>query len=321
MSIVDSVLNVINYQVPINVAPLYSKTYAGSNTVPFWLLVAAFAILFSIVWLASSYINLFKEEKNKGPRSIFAIAVSFIALFGTPLAIWLMKVIYTFTTLSIIALLILGVYIIWTLTKSGWAESAKTNADSSKIIADASSKNALTKKQNYDTKAYKEKTMKASSEGVHYQIREIKKTKTNMQRILRSLQDVKRKNTYPVGKNTISRLTGDMSKVRTDLGKIIPFISENDRLLSTMSSSDYEVTAPSNLTGLTVGGKSIIDNLKKETGDLGSTISSMAESLQKNGIPDAEANNRLISWAEVAINIANRMERDIVLEKQMIERM
>jgi hypothetical protein len=138
MSVMEVFWNIFSYPVSINVAPAYSKAYAANHTVPFWLVVATFAVLFSIVWLASAYIVLFKDPKNKGPRSMFAIAISFIALFGTPLAIWLMWVVYTFTTLSIIALIVLGTYIIWTLTKSVWAENAKTNSESSKTLADAS---------------------------------------------------------------------------------------------------------------------------------------------------------------------------------------
>ena len=194
-NVFNAIWNVFNYPVSINVAPAYSKAYAANHTVPFWLLVAAFMVLFSIVWIASANIKIFKDPKNKGPRAAFAIAIAFISLFGTPLAIWIMKVVYTFTLLSVIAILILGVYIIWTLTKSGWAESAKTNAESSKTLADAKEQNAATDRQNEKTKDFKEKTKLASRNNIRQQLGQIRLFKSDLEHLLSRFQRIKNRNT------------------------------------------------------------------------------------------------------------------------------
>lgn len=321
MGVLDVIWSVFSYPVTINVAPLYSKTYASNNTVPFWLLIASFMVLFSVVWLASAYINLFKDPKNKNPRMMFVIAISFIALFGTPLAIWLMKLVYTFTTLSIIALLILGIYIIWTLSKSTWAESAKTNAESSAKLADSSRKNAETDLKNKQTKEFKEKTNLAAIKGIRSQISNINRLKEDLKHILSDFYRIKKRGMYPVGKNVLSRLAGETVRINDNMGKIISFNTENDRIMSLMSTRSYDELNTSNLNVVnpTSGTASLRANVESQTKDLGHSVSAIKDTVQK-GISNENEINNLINWTESAINIATRMERDIVLEKQMIEK-
>jgi hypothetical protein len=328
-NILDSIFGVINYPVAINVAPMYSKAYAANNTVPFWLLVASFAILFSVVWIASSYINIFKDKKNKGPRAMFAIAVSFISLFGTPLAIWIMKVVYTFTLLTIIAVLILGTYIIWTLTRSGWAESAKTNAESTKTLADAKTKNAESERQNAQTKEYREKTKLAARNGLKSQLSEIRRIKSGLKNLISDFYNVKKKKHYPVNNNTMMRFAKQVSSLNTyfeNLGKLISFTVPNDRIMSLMSNVSYDTTNTTGLSrinpiaGTQTGTASLAADVETQTNDFGHSLSAIKDTIQ-NGITNELTINNLINWTESAVNIATRMERDIVLEKQMIEKL
>jgi hypothetical protein len=321
MSVIDVLQNILNYPVTINAAPMYSKTYAANNTVPFWLLVATFCILFAVVWIASSYITLFKDAKNKGARSMFAIAVSFIALFGTPLAIWILKVVYTFTLLSIIAVLILGAYIIWTLTKSGWAESAKTNAESGQTLADAKKKNGEIARQNDQTNAYNKATKFAAARGIHAQLSEIKVLKQKLKRLLSDFYRIKKKNHFPVNTNDLNRLARDVSIVKTDYGKVESFKTNNDRIMSVMSNRDYDTTNDTGLPRRTppANTASLRAEIESQTADLGHSISAISDAVQ-TGIPTVVVMNNVINWTESAINITNRMERDIVLEKQYIEK-
>lgn len=314
-----SIGKILTYPVPINLAKVYGPAYKASNTVPFWILLASFTIAFAIIWLSTNYVKILKDQR--GPRMAIAIAVSAIAILATPLAFWIMKLIDTFTLLSVIAILILGIYTIWTMTHDQWARNAKINADASSSLAATGQQNAETQRQKAQTREYKNKTAKAASEGLHHQLNEIRKLKPISERVMRNLQRIRTRNAYPVNKNSISMLLRDVSTLRTDIGKFITFATENDRLLSTMSDAHYDYTAgtASGITGLNAG-KAKINDINKETDDLGSTIAAMAETLQNNGIPDKDANNHLLSWAEVVINILNRMERDIVLEEQMIEK-
>ena len=99
------------------------------------------------------------------------------------------------------------------------------------------------------------------------------------------------------------------------------FASNNDRIMSVMSKADYKEVTPANLTGrdATTGAAEINAGTDKQTSDLGHSISAIADIISK-GIQNADDMNHAISWTESSINITNRMERDIVLEQQMIEK-
>jgi hypothetical protein len=72
--------------------------------------------------------------------------------------------------------------------------------------------------------------------------------------------------------------------------------------------------------------KTILDaehNLATETNDLGRVLSEVANMIKTQGITTAPPPGnvvKLVSLTENAVNIASRMERDIVIEEQMIEK-
>ncbi len=159
--ILKTVIDIINFQIPIVGATMYGYTLANS-TVPLWLLAAMFGIVYSIIWLASGFVKLFTDNANRTPRIIFTIAVTLIIIFATPVILKILVLVRLFTALSVLAIMVLGVFIIWVLFKSGWASGASTNAESSKSLADAKRMAAEAARQNEQTKDYKHKTAMAS---------------------------------------------------------------------------------------------------------------------------------------------------------------
>jgi uncharacterized protein YneF (UPF0154 family) len=325
----DRFVDIISYEIPVHGLMMKSNI---AVPVPAWMYVACFAIIFAIVWLATDYIKIFKEKK--GPRTMFAIALSVIALFLTPLVYWIWWLVTIYTVLSVIAILILGAYFIWTITKSEWARNKEINAESNKTMAGASKMNAESDKTNAETdrmkeqtKEYDKKTRKAARDGIHAQVQEIHKIKREIHSVFNDLNRAKSRGTYPVNPYTISKISKNVGNIRMDLGKLLSFITDNDRLLSTMSTSDYSYHASNKMPGLDTSGtppsnKALIGDLKKETDDLSNTITAMADLLHsKSDDIQKEELGHLLSWTEVAGNIINRMERDIVLETQMIEKL
>ncbi|MCC7574097.1 hypothetical protein KO361_00695 [Candidatus Woesearchaeota archaeon] len=130
--IIVSIFELISIEITIpNIVS--SAAYTG----PLWILILGFLIAFSVIFLAAGKIPLFRDAPSKGPHKIFSIAVSLMIIFSTPFLSALLGLIGTFTSLSMIAVLILGIYTIWALFKGGWSEQSKALADANKISADA----------------------------------------------------------------------------------------------------------------------------------------------------------------------------------------
>jgi hypothetical protein len=83
-----------------------SAAYTG----PLWILILGFMIAFSVIFLAAGKIPLFRDAPSKGPHKMFSIAVSLMVIFSTPFLTALLGLVGTFTSLSMIAVLILGIY-------------------------------------------------------------------------------------------------------------------------------------------------------------------------------------------------------------------
>lgn len=58
---------------------------AGMTQIPFWVLVAFFALFFAIIYPASKKIGIFADNSNRRPRQVFAISLSFIVIFASPI--------------------------------------------------------------------------------------------------------------------------------------------------------------------------------------------------------------------------------------------
>jgi hypothetical protein len=130
--IIVSIFNLISIEITIpNI--VRENVFIG----PFWLLVLGFMIGFSVIYLAAAKIPLFRDAPSKGPLKMFTIAVSLMVIFSTPFLAGLLFLVGTFTSLTMIAVLVLGIYIIWTLFKGGWSEQSKDLANSNKVSAEA----------------------------------------------------------------------------------------------------------------------------------------------------------------------------------------
>jgi hypothetical protein len=319
--VLDTVKGIITYEFTIPAAKLYGGGTASAPwTVPVWMLFAGFAAVYAILWLASGMLPLFKAEENKRSRIIFVIAITIITLFATPVMIWILKLVTLFTTLAYIALLILGIYTIWTLFRSGWASNSAMNSESKKTLADATRLSAEAARENKQTESFEHKTAQAEKNGLKQQVKAIKGLNSDLSRVLKDFADIKSKGTYPPAATTVKRISTDMNKISTDTGKILTFQTQNDRIMAGMSASNYKTGAASPLNALDASGFSKIKaGVDSETNDLGRSISAIAQTIRNPGITAGTINN-LLGWTEAAINITNRMQRDIVLEEQMIDK-
>lgn len=328
--ILKTVVTILNYEIPIAGATLYGGYTIANSKAPLWLLFAVFAIVYSIIWLASGFIKLFKDDANRNPRIFFSIAISLIVIFATPVVLQIVSLIQTFTALSVIALLVLGVFIIWALFKSGWASGSAMNAESSRSLAQAAEMSAQAARQKAQAGEFERKTRLAKRNGVKKQRSLISNLRKDLTTVLSDLQSINRGNTYSsLGRSREQRVLNDLSRISRDLGGIISFNTQNDRAMSGMSGTYYSERNGAGNLPRTQGGKEVLNaeaNLATETNDIGRIISGISQEIKTNGIsrtvPPPNGNiAKLLTMTENAVNVATRMERDIVLEEQMIDKL
>ncbi|MGB9748729.1 MAG: hypothetical protein ACP5OZ_04405 [Candidatus Woesearchaeota archaeon] len=85
-----------------------------AQEIPIWVLVTMFAVLFSILYpLTITTIPIFRHENARNSAKAFAIAVSFLIIFGTQFPTFFYKYIVGSTGLLIIAAIIWLVYLFW----------------------------------------------------------------------------------------------------------------------------------------------------------------------------------------------------------------
>jgi len=341
--ILQTAVNIINFPVPISGATWWGyepklddkgkvsgsiTMSSGTPSVPLWLLAAVFTVIFTILWVASGFVPLFKNDENKGPRKFFVIAITLLTMFTTPVVLMLITMISTFTSLAYLAFLILGIYTLWVLFRSGWAGNAKENAASTRSLADAQQMSAEARRQMAQTDEFKDKTKKAAKTGVNQQGKAIRNLRKDLTRVLNDFTSIRKgRVTSNLGRNLEKRVMKDLSDISTDLGKILTFKTENDRIMSQMNSTNFATanrsTIPLNTTRAASQGQAqaimVEKQVASETNDLGRIISGVMQEVRTNSITDANI-GRLIEMTSNAVNIATRMERDIVLEEQMIEK-
>jgi hypothetical protein len=323
--IIDTVMNIANYEVTFPASSVYGMDPVSAKA-PLWNYVFVFMIIFSILWLASAQVPLFKDQENQGPRKAFAIAFSFLTMLGTPAVSWVKKLISTFTNLAMIAILVLGVYTIWVIFKGGWAANRKTGATATSSMAEATREVAEAKRVNAQTAEYKKKTEHAIRHGMTQQVTAIKSLRGDLTTLLGKFNGYPGRAGAVSTDNSINKLLG---KISSDAGKILTYMTENDRMMTGMTKRLYDESGTTGLgssratTAADIYGPvgrrvtEVMKNGDTQTNDLGRIISGMAERVRA-GIP---ANvNELRDMTAQAINITQRMERDIVLESQMIEK-
>jgi hypothetical protein len=331
-SIQNTIMNILNYEIPAPayVVEGYGSGYTSYSGLPFWVVILTFMLLFSIIWLASMQVPLFKTQENQGPRKAFVVALSLMTIFATPVVMWILRVIKAFTALTIIAICIAGIYTIYVLTRSSIAKNRKTDAESSKVMADAGTVAAAAKRQNAQTKNYNEKTAHATRYGLKHQLAMIRNMEEQINHVVRSLHHTtpRLRNNAAVSPSESNRIIRHLNNISIDLGKLLTYKSNNDRILSGMSTRNYMEDNPGSLIGIHPGAGpedyagrrvQIAQNVDTQTNDLGSALNGMISLIRYDGIRDSNV-NKLSEMALNALNIIQRMKRDIVLEQQMIEK-
>lgn len=322
--ILSTAVNIVNYPITFPAAKLYGYE-SQSISAPLWAFVFVFMILFSLFWLASGQIPLFKNDENKGPRKAFVIAFSFLLMLGTPITKYIFNMTKVFGSFIYIAMLIVGVYTIWVISKGGWAENRMESVKSSQKLANAAQGFAEAERQLKQTKEYAHKTALAAKKGLKNQVSAIRSLKSDLENVLTQLRRLQRgSNTTVIGNQRTNKILKDLDRVRIDLGKIITFKTENDRLLTGMTNLNYnEMENPPNLGVRDDDIINIRRHVDTQTNDLGRMIGGIADIIRTQGIITIGPNANIQHIIDVtlnAINVLERMERDIVLEEQMIEK-
>jgi hypothetical protein len=331
-SISDTVYRIVNWEIP---APQYilSDGYQG---IPLWAFVLVFMMLFSVLWLASGQVPLFKAKENLNSRKMFVIAIALLTIFTTRVVFWIIWLVKAFTILTLIAITIAGAYTIYVLTHSSIAENRKTDAESSKKMANAKQVSAEADRISAQAKEYNEKTKHASKHGLKQQLGLMKRIQNDMGNIVSTLQTVRRRLTNPtdkLGRPAVNRLVRYLDDIAVELGHLISYQTNNDRILTGMSTANYTENNTGSLTNINtlpndpsaptpdairrridIHGKAL-----SQTNDLGHAIHGLRSLIVTDGISGNNI-NKLLEVALNAQNIFNRMQRDIVLESQMIEK-
>ena len=323
----DTVRNIMLLPVP---ALGIAKGEAYPQGLPLFGLLLAFTILFSLLWLASGQVPLFKADGNKGARKMFIIAMSLLVIFATPFVSMLLTLVNTFQSLAMIAMLVLGVYTIWTIFRGGWSANKVTNSESSmksaqadKTLADAGMIVKEADRVERQAEAYEHKTAMAANNGLHQQATAINSLKTDLTNLLGQFSRARGlvAGGAALGASQERSIINLMNKISRDAGQIASFKTNSDRLLAGMNTKRQKeggvgsIGASEAKTNLTM----IRSKDDTETNDLGRTIIGIAESVRTTGIKRSNIGN-LISWTTTAVSLVNQMSRDIVLEEQMIEK-
>lgn len=327
--VADRIMDVLNYEIP---APAYVVDQEGGYSgLPFWVVILTFMLIFSIIWLGALTLPIFKDQPSQGPRKAFVIALSLLTIFTTPAVKWILKAIKFFTALTIIALVLAGIYTIYVLTRSSIAKNRKTDAESSRVIADAKRMNAESNRMNEQTKEYKRKTDHAVRHGMTQQLHMIRDMEDQIKNVVNSLHRMHPRLNNPnatVHAGESHRIMRHLNKIAVDLGKLLSYKSANDRILSGMSTRNYIADNAGTLTDINPGAAandyagrrvSISQNIDTQTNDLGHAVNGLISLVKYDGIRGSNI-GKLTDLALNALNIIQRMKRDIVLEEQMIEK-
>jgi len=200
-----------------------------TQVIPLWVLIAMFAVLFSIVYpLTINVIPIFKEENAKNSAKAFAIAVSFLVILGTQFPTFFYKYVVGSTGLLIISGIIWLAYVFWEYGLRSPLKRFKplrTSDELRKLNDERLATNAEKKLYEND-----ERILKSSDD-------EIKKILQQEGDLLSKIRKVKE---YIVSLNEVRNRRGPaavkdfMNKLKTELSKIV-----NE--LKTTSKLDYKL--------------------------------------------------------------------------------
>ncbi len=155
VSILNTLNNILAYKVTLPGA----FGVPDQQAIPLWALVTVFALIYSILFLAVSKLELFKDSKLRGAKITFTVALSVIVMLGTKFVPSFWRIIQVGTNLTILLLLILVFWVfydvlVWIRGRTGTleakafkeiSESQKAKAEANKLSWEANKDNRLLK--------------------------------------------------------------------------------------------------------------------------------------------------------------------------------
>ena len=313
--VLTTVGNILNFQIPIHASQLYG--YSSNNMfVPIWALFAVFGMLFSVLWLASGNIPLFKTAETKGPRKMFIIALSMLTMFTTPIIKWILNLITAFTGISIVLLLVLGGYTVWTIFMGGWRNNMAQNRESRGTaqtrIAAANSLLGDAQIKEHDNLIKEQKLQNAMNYDLNNTVIRIRDIRGRWRRVAKDLSNITTiKGGVTKQKSAFTDAYNNMREIINDSNKIINYETEVDTLIKT----DKQYGA--SLKNVSEEGTALANLTKQYAATMTVIIGEMRQLSQK--IDPALIKN-VISYIDKVIQITEQMERAATAEEYGVKK-
>jgi hypothetical protein len=303
-SILDTAIGILNYNVNLERIKVVSLGGDFKGGVPLWIFFGTFTLIFTILWVASGQVPMFKNDENKGARKGFVIALSLMMLLMSNVAEIVATLISSVATIGVLLFAVLGGYTIWSVFRGGWAANRLNDANTSKTLAQARKDSLEAVKTDKQT----EEDEKRIKHAVDYGLDNQKTAITSLNKDLQTLLSEFNRHTSGPANRTIR---DSLTKISNDLGKIMKFSTESN---SFMTDVQQHRTGKSNTQGkLVFTTRKDFDTLSNDLGKRISLISSIVahEQIDSN-------KPKLITNTQAAIKITAQMENDLAREEQLI---
>ena len=177
--------------------PSYLNTSTGSETVPFWLILTVFTMLFSLIYVLTIRLPMFNKDGKllKGPVVAFAAAMTLTAIFASPICETIARWTVTFSKLAMLALFVIAIAFLWFTTASSFSAGRKMAAE-----AGAEAASAIAKHHAADVERVRarrdlddsRRTIKKETADLNKAERELKNVMIDTKNEIRALKEVAR---------------------------------------------------------------------------------------------------------------------------------
>ncbi len=286
--IVASINPTITGFAPLNIDPLgevggflgRDVSLLGRTPVPAWAVIVAFAMVFSVVFILVKKIHIFKDEDNKAPAIIFALAVSIMTTLVT-------NIVGIILYLSAI----LGFFIIIaTILLIGWASYLGVHTSISSGLGEISE----TASGRYQAKS----AAKESKRGLFETLNAYEKTKEE-RKALGGL----RKSVYNKDKELIQKQLMVFDSLNSSLFKFDETIKKINRRIARESISNEKKTR---ITPLLNDIETLRNEFASKVNEVRTRIEGIKASIKENDFASAE------NQINGAINTEQQLENIIV---------
>jgi len=134
--------------------PAYVNIPSGHERVAVWLIIATFAMLFSILYALTIKLSIFKKDDgavHKGMATVFAASMSFIVIFASAFCEWVAKLAGNLAQIAAIMMFLLAIILMWYYSASAYHTGKKAMMDSA--VGSSTSKTALAAAQTTEHQA------------------------------------------------------------------------------------------------------------------------------------------------------------------------